>query len=309
MTSRDFRFKQRAWFLTRDKGICHGCSKGCNIYIDHNREKYKDDIIYRFRPRLNQKVNGYFICDEGRLSYHAENEGRLLAAKIDGKESSIDHAVQATKKILGSKTTILISPNCSLEQMIAIKALAAATGAKVSGYSDGYIRVGGGDKWLIQDDKSANRAGLSLLGIDLTKETFIAALNSSDVIISFNNDLFVNDTGNEIHQAIKKLRVIAISTHDNELTKNAAIAIPVASYSESSGNVISTDGILQHFDQAIMKNNPLISMVEIARALGSIDANEIDIMSEMKKVIPSLSMAIPAEGLKLTENEAAHVPA
>jgi len=28
MTSADFRFKQRVWFLEKDKGICHGCSKG-----------------------------------------------------------------------------------------------------------------------------------------------------------------------------------------------------------------------------------------------------------------------------------------
>jgi NADH-quinone oxidoreductase subunit G len=309
MTSQDFRFKQRAWFLTRDKGICHGCSKGCNIYIDHNCEKYKDDIIYRFRPRLNEQVNGYFICDEGRLSYHAENEGRLLSARVDQKDCSVDHAVQAARKVLGPKTLMLVSPNSTIEEMIAIKALAEAVGAKLSGYSDGYTKAGDGDGWLIQDDKSANRAGLALLGIDSTKETFDGALNSSDTVISFNNDPFIHDTGSEFRQKFEKMKVIAVSTHDNALTKNAAIAIPVASYSEYSGSVINTDGILQHFSQAVRKNKPLADTIQIAGALGSPIVTESDIVSEMKKVLPSLTTVIPEGGLKLTESEAAHVPA
>ena len=309
MTSQDFRFKQRAWFLTRDKGICHGCSKGCNIYIDHNSEKYKDDIIYRFRPRLNEQVNGYFICDEGRLSYHAENEGRLLSARVDQKDCSVDHAVQAARKVLGPKTLMLVSPNSTIEEMIAIKALAEAVEAKLSGYSDGYTKAGDGDGWLIQDDKSANRAGLALLGIDSTKETFDGALNSSDTVISFNNDPFIHDTGSEFRQKFEKMKVIAVSTHDNALTKNAAIAIPVASYSEYSGSVINTDGILQHFSQAVRKNKPLADTIQIAGALGSPIVTESDIVSEMKKVLPSLTTVIPEGGLKLTESEAAHVPA
>ncbi|MCW8822350.1 MAG: 2Fe-2S iron-sulfur cluster-binding protein, partial [Sulfurovum sp.] len=34
LTSKDFRFKQRVWFLDSIESICHGCSRGCNIYID-----------------------------------------------------------------------------------------------------------------------------------------------------------------------------------------------------------------------------------------------------------------------------------
>ena len=47
LTSKDFRFKQRVWFLQSFEAICNGCSKGCNINVDHRKEKYKDDMIYR----------------------------------------------------------------------------------------------------------------------------------------------------------------------------------------------------------------------------------------------------------------------
>ncbi|MDN5106002.1 2Fe-2S iron-sulfur cluster-binding protein, partial [Aliarcobacter butzleri] len=77
LTSKDFRFKQRVWFLESFDAICNGCSKACNIYVDHRKEKYKDDVIYRFRPRVNKAINGWFMCDEGRLSYTKENENRF----------------------------------------------------------------------------------------------------------------------------------------------------------------------------------------------------------------------------------------
>lgn len=69
LTSKDFRFKQRVWFMESFEAICNGCSKGCNIHVDHRKEKYEDDTIFRFRPKINKAVNGHFICDEGRLSY------------------------------------------------------------------------------------------------------------------------------------------------------------------------------------------------------------------------------------------------
>jgi len=111
MTSVDFRFKQRVWFLKKDEGVCHGCAKGCSIYIDHNREKYKDDLIYRFRPRLNEQINGYFICDEGRLSYHKENENRLEGSRKKGREVSFEDGVDTAIKIMNraAKTVFIIS--------------------------------------------------------------------------------------------------------------------------------------------------------------------------------------------------------
>jgi NADH-quinone oxidoreductase subunit G len=69
LTSKDFRFTQRIWFMTSTESICHGCAKACAIYIDHNREKYKDEKIYRFRPRVNNEINGHFICTHERLFF------------------------------------------------------------------------------------------------------------------------------------------------------------------------------------------------------------------------------------------------
>ncbi len=87
------------------------------------------------------------------------------------------------------KIAVVLSPNCSLEQMVTVKALAEKLGASLSGFSDGYIKKGDGDDYLIQDDKSANRAGLTLLGIDSSKAGFEKAVQEAQLIINCNNDL------------------------------------------------------------------------------------------------------------------------
>src|SRR5258706_2434875 len=64
LTSKDFRFKMRVWFLKESKSICTSCATGCNIVIGSREEK-----IYRYEPRENDAVNACWMCDYGRLNY------------------------------------------------------------------------------------------------------------------------------------------------------------------------------------------------------------------------------------------------
>ncbi len=315
MTSKDFRFKQRVWFLKKAPGICHGCSKGCNITIDHNREKYKDDLIYRFRPRFNEQVNGYFMCDEGRLSYKKENEGRLTEAKISTKVRSLDNVLDACTKTIeqAEKIVMAVSPNCSLEQMVTVKALAEKLGATLSGFSEGYIKAGDGDKYLIQDDKSANRAGLTLLGIDCSKAGFEKAVVEATLLINFNNDLTLSYQENELAKLLKNTKVVTLGTTDNQCAALADMVIPVASFSEYAGSIINCDNILQRFPKAITKNEDLADISAIAVRLGSPLRNDDERYAVLQQYISALKEfsydQIPAEGLNLKKSEAANVTA
>ncbi len=82
LTSKDFRFKQRAWYLKDAPSVCNGCSAGCNINVYFNREG-----LFRVKPKFNEKVNGYWMCDEGRDLYkHVNKEYRLTkTAKVTEK--------------------------------------------------------------------------------------------------------------------------------------------------------------------------------------------------------------------------------
>jgi len=315
MTSKDFRFKQRVWFMQKDEGICHGCAKGCNIYIDHNREKYKDDVIYRYRARHNDLVNGYFICDEGRMTYKNENDNRLTEAAVNGLQVSLAEAVHAIQQALteAAKPMMLVSPNSTLEQQWAVKRLATLFGATCSGYSDAYIREGDGDDYLIRDDKSANRKGLELLEVDSDKAGFEAALADCDLVISFDNDLFRFESNDELKPVLAAKKVIAISSHTNQLTDLGTVVLPVASYSEYGGCIVNEDGILQSFSPAVRKNEAPVDVLEVTRMLGGAVGDSVQAWPGMRTTVPVLADVqpdlIPAEGLQLSMSEEGHVSA
>ncbi len=315
MTSAEFRFKQRVWFLQKASSICHGCSKGCNITIDHNREKYKDDIIYRFRPRFNEQVNGYFICDEGRLSYADENENRLTEARLSKTPMSYDDAITGCLREIekAEQIAILISPNCSLEQMLAIKTFADKKGATLSGYSDGYIKAGDGDDFLIQDDKAANRAGLNLLDIDVSKEFFEQSIEKAQLFINFNSDISRSYDDSNLKNLLKDKRIIAVATHDTGIAQMANLALPTASYSECNGTIINCDNVLQQYTKAVSKNDDLPEICEVAELLGGDVKSNAERFTELQNYIVALRDfeldTIPVAGFKLTDSEAANVPA
>jgi len=313
MTSSDFRFQQRVWFLKKDEGLCHGCSKGCNIYIDHHCEKYKDDKIFRFRARTNLQVNGYFICDEGRLGYRLENENRQSETRVDGNSVAFEEGIKAVLDRLDAarKPLMLISPDASLEQMWAVKRIATLYGAELSGYSDAYILPGDGDDYLIRDDKGANRKGLELLEIDSDRTSFATALNDADLLVNFNNNLFFSEINEEFKLLLDSKVYIAICSHALELAKKAAIVLPTASYSEYSGTIVNEDGVLQRFNKALSKNDDPHDILEITRLLGGAIADAPRAWPGIRQSVEVLSDIqpenIPAEGLKLQSSEEPHV--
>lgn len=315
MTSKDFRFRQRVWFLKKDESICHGCSRGCNIYIDHHREKYKDDIIYRFRPRTNLQVNGYFICDAGRLSYKEENENRQVTSLIEGRQVPFDEAIAAIRQKLDQarKPLMLISPDCSLEQMWAVRRVATLYGASLSGFSDAYVKAGDGDDFLINDDKAANRRGLELIGIKTDRESFIEALQKTDLFVNFNNDLYFSGVDEEIDALLGTVQSIAVCSHQRDVFKKASIILPIASYSEYGGTIINQDYVLQAFAKAVVKNEAGKDMLEVTRLLGGAVIDARHAWPGIRKSVACLAdvdpAAIPAEGIKLQTGENGNVGA
>ena len=260
LTSKDFRFKQRVWFLETFNAICNGCAKGCNIYVDHRKEKYKDDIVYRFRPRVNKEVNGWFMCDEGRLSYHKENENRFLTAIVNGSQSNISNAIAQLFAILnkGEKTLFVLDANLSLEEMTNLRSLANILNAKISGYSPNSFDESFGDDYLRKSDRKANRKAFDKLEINQSKEYFDDAINSCKNIVILGNECFEENT-----KQFEDKTIIGIFSHNCLSIKHCNIAIPMASFYEKSGTYINCDGIEQKVISKMKKDNPLPNITNI----------------------------------------------
>lgn len=69
LTSKDFRFRQRVWYLQNKETVCPGCSTGCSV-----KAYYNEEGVFRIKPVYNEEVNGHWMCDEGRDAYKFVNK-------------------------------------------------------------------------------------------------------------------------------------------------------------------------------------------------------------------------------------------
>ena len=253
LTSKDFRFQQRVWFLTPTPSVCHGCAKGCNIFVDHARLKYHDDTIYRFRPRKNPDINGYFICDDGRLSYKALQTGRLEKALFEGREIGFDEAVRELKKSVECTTgriVILADANLYTEELEMIQIFANRIGAWLYAPLESYIDEKFADEWLRNAMRAANAKGVEKLGIATT----MPEIKRDTLLINFNHP---------VADSLDVRRRIDFLTHAEgpETGSRADLTLPIAVWSEASGTLINIDGLEQRCEQVIYPSDPVPTVI------------------------------------------------
>jgi len=79
LTAKDFRFRQRVWFMDKTSTVCGMCARGCNTQASMNPTTKK---LYRVEPRRNPEVNKSWMCDRGRWGYHHINENRVEVPRV-----------------------------------------------------------------------------------------------------------------------------------------------------------------------------------------------------------------------------------
>ena len=250
LTSKDFRFAQRVWFLKTDHAICQGCSTGCNIYIDHNAPKYEDDKVYRFRPRKNEAVNGHFICDYGRLSYKKLNENRFYNTDI-GNHSTLSKIKKLLNQHQG-EIYALVSASLSIENLISIKLLAKKYHIILHAYESSTLNDDFKDDMLKSPDQSSNRTALELLHIN-QKPLSLESLESSTLLLNFNNPDYLQE------QNSSKLTWVHFTPHQ---LSNNCINFPIPTFHEEAGAIINHNYHLQQFQTTIKHPLPALAFKE-----------------------------------------------
>jgi len=264
LTSKDFRFHQRVWFLKPLEAVCDGCSRGCSLFVDHNKEKYKDDVIYRYRPRFNKDVNGYFICDYGRLSYKKENENRLLNAYIRGMESEFEYALLKMERLLkryNSKSLFLLSPTLSLEEIYRFKILSRKLGADINGFDENFDE-NFEDDMLRKSDKTPNRKAFAYLDIKDDMESLKEQIKEKDFVLLVGRDDVetIENLGFEGSLGVMNYR-------DFEQKDKLDIVIPTVSHTSREGCFINCDDFIQFSSCKIDKNLEAVNLLIFLSAI------------------------------------------
>jgi NADH-quinone oxidoreductase subunit G len=249
LLSKDSLNKARAWELDRTASVCPNCSQGCNMIVET-----RDNTIVRLRPRPNEHVNKYFMCDHGRLNYRWMNRQDRVDAPLVRRGAALHTAdweqalSEASKTLSGKKAFVLASPNLSNEALYLLSELIGKTGGS------GAFRVEQGpeaplpgvEDLALRHDRAANATGAEKLGFKRADNP-LAALGAGDVLVVADEEL----RGIDAADVAKAGAIIVIGTTLPAWAKHAAaVVLPIANFTEEEGTFTNLRGRVQRFLQA-----------------------------------------------------------
>ncbi|RJP21739.1 MAG: hypothetical protein C4529_06845 [Deltaproteobacteria bacterium] len=284
LTSRDFRFKCRVWFLKGVESICTGCSNGCNI-----EAHFKGDILYRLKPRENEAVNRSWMCDFGRLEYRKANDARLLAPFVreGGAEKAVSWGALVPRVALELKraaeagpdaVAVIASPQLSNEELYLARRIATELlGTRNLAFTHRAPGDGFEDGFLIRADKNPNSRGARLLGIpdgaafDALVERIAAG--AVRALLVFGNGIGALTEAGTATLLSKVPFVAQVGTNDGPVSKVATAVMPSASFAERGGTFTSHAGRVQRFRAGFAPRgkarNTVDLLVELANRMGA----------------------------------------
>lgn len=289
LTSTDFRFKMRVWFLKETNSIDFETSAGCNTKVSSREGK-----IYRITPRRNDAVNDTWMPDSGRELYKkVDSEDRLQSSLIDGVEVSAQDAVVLASELLnGGDVAIVGTGKGTVEEQFALKGIADSINPKGV-----YLvaRYGEGDGILITEDRNPNVRGALLTGlIDTLPEEQLnqlgAQIDSGEVktVLTVKEDLIAAGLTEE---QLSKVTLVCIGAHANPTTAKAKVVIAGLTQFEKSGTLVNQQFRIQKFNKAIPGPK---GAIDDLLALSTIKANISG--EEAPSSIGSIWNSIAAEG-------------
>ncbi len=256
LTNRDFRFKKRVWFLSHGNGICMECSRGCNLRVGHNKAKYEDDIIYRLKPRRNDGVNGFFICDKGRYSYKKENNNRLFTPLYKNKEMDLEEILKKLKVFFNGRLLVIVSPSMSLEEIAYLKILSRKKDMRIVTSIQEYIDESFEDNLLKTKERASNINAIKLLGVEIIEDL-------DATVKGYQNIAVINHKIIHLQKDIFKSKTVANFTTSVQDCKNYEFNIPIASVYEKRGSYINFEWVLQKSEKIVHKNLQPKTLIEI----------------------------------------------
>jgi len=287
LTSKDFRFEQRVWFLDEVESICGGCSKGCNVFVHHKSGKH----IYRLKPRYNPQINDYWMCDAGRDTYKNSNyDRRLTQARLGGVEMPTSEAIQIwaadLKTLVAMEQTdeigIWLSPQLSNEELDSVFKLFAKEWGISKFFSENVQSLvdqdAAVDGLLLRKDPYPNSAGF-LQAVKLHKvickstETLAEQLKKSKIkhLIVFSPEGGrARDEGSKIANALGSNAFSVLITPQLQSADDypQALAIPSLSHLEKSGTLTNHAGQTQIMKGGFNMFKEALSIQDILGKLG-----------------------------------------
>ena len=253
LTSKDFRFQMRVWFLKETKSIDVNCGNGTNIVIGS-----REGVVHRITPRENDAVNSCWMPDSHRLNYHFINsESRLKTPLVKSApapwSTAIAEAARQLQAIEPGRIAMIASARMTNEELFLAKRLAKALRVE---QIDILPRPQEGDGFLVSNDGNPNTTGAKLLGIagvspGAKLDGIAAAIASGAVqgLIVLGED--ATKCGIAEGDLAKLQSLVVLDILPNKTTPHATVLLPASSFAEKRGSMINLAGRIQRLGRAI----------------------------------------------------------
>lgn len=285
LTSKDFRFRQRVWYLKEAESVCNGCSTGCSVKVYFNKEGF-----FRVRPKFNKDVNGHWMCDEGRDIYKFVNApARWLRAKkmSGGAWSDLAPGAAAKEagaaiKASGTSAALVLTGQYTVEEYDeAISTFIKDTGSKnVFHWINNPETFDKFDGLLLRGDRNPNTKGLIKVlekhGITATWKQLAEGLKAKSI-----KTVIVAGPENQVWFPEMKERIKELSQCDNliwmQTGKNEDLEslsgpknvwlIPMKSFVEKDGTFINFQGLERKFKKATTVVSEALTLAEATQLI------------------------------------------
>jgi NADH-quinone oxidoreductase subunit G len=256
LTSNDFRFQMRVWFLKETKSIDVNCGTGANITIWARGNK-----IHRITPRQNDEVNSTWMPDSHRLNFHyIDSDARLTQPLIRGVNG---HAVESWVKAIAvtamelrkfqpEQVAIIASARMTNEELFLARGLADALG---TGQYTTVARSGESDGILISEDRNPNSTGAKLVWQTADPHGGLFGIREGvrsgaiKALLVLGEDLI---EAGFTQEDLAKLDFLASTQLLAGPTAEASqVVLPGAAFAEKRGSMVNVTGRLQRLNRAV----------------------------------------------------------
>lgn len=256
LVSKDFLHKARAWDLEHTPSICPGCSQGCNIDL-HTR----DNLVQRLKPRENLDVNGWWMCDYGRMDYEWMNAGSRIEAPLVRKDGgstavawkdALTELADRARSLGPSRVKAVVSAHASNEDLGALAALVQALGGGEWVYrgrqADEEIPLKGFPSLARRRDLTPNAKGAEIFGAQRVGSNDGAGgleevASHDGIVIVLGDELLDQADGFGSNASL----FVYVGQRGAAAAAHADFVLPVTSFAEQEGTFTNVDGRVQRF--------------------------------------------------------------
>ncbi|TRO45001.1 NADH-quinone oxidoreductase subunit NuoG [Pseudomonas sp. ALS1279] len=181
-------------------------------------------------------------ADLARIGFAVAHAIDPSAPEVDGLESEAQALVQRIADALLNAKRPLIVSGASLGDKALIEAAANIASALKNREKNGSLSL------VVPE---ANSLGLALLGGDSVDAALDALSNDqADAVIVLENDLYRRADAAKVDAALSAAQVVIAADHQRTATSERAhLLLPVASFAEGDGTLVSLEGRAQRFFQ------------------------------------------------------------